>query len=366
MKATVNLIWNALLTAVVVTLLAGLFVAAMPPVYLATATVKGDADGILIIRSGDLIAEVTRVVKPQPDDLRSWLQELTSESTDVPTMLKQNLTVEARPGEGWLDITVQARVSVTAARLANEIASAYLSRVDQNNLTPEAMAMLFQPVEDAEAALVAFLDQHPELASFRAALQPLDRELQLRVRQVETVENKLAQIDEQRRAAKSDVTQLREASVVRALQRRDSVKQRVAEMETRYGSQHQKMIAVRAELRETEQQLSRALVDFDTRLQQRGRDARAERAQAETALQLAKAEREALLEREARHQQLKLARESALARYNGITQEQKRYEFSEAVPPPNSLGFAQLVSLLAIFFVTFLAVFLASLLRRQE
>ena len=151
MKATVNLIWNALLTAVVVTLLAGLFVAAMPPVYLATATVKGDADGILIIRSGDLIAEVTRVVKPQPDDLRSWLQELTSESTDVPTMLKQNLTVEARPGEGWLDITVQARVSVTAARLANEIASAYLSRVDQNNLTPEAMAMLFQPVEDAEA-----------------------------------------------------------------------------------------------------------------------------------------------------------------------------------------------------------------------
>ncbi|NBP89530.1 MAG: hypothetical protein EBU59_13735, partial [Planctomycetia bacterium] len=203
MKATVNLIWNALLTAVVVTLLAGLFVAAMPPVYLATATVKGDADGILIIRSGDLIAEVTRVVKPQPDDLRSWLQELTSESTDVPTMLKQNLTVEARPGEGWLDITVQARVSVTAARLANEIASAYLSRVDQNNLTPEAMAMLFQPVEDAEAALVAFLDQHPELASFRAALQPLDRELQLRARQVETVENKLAQIDEQRRAAKS-------------------------------------------------------------------------------------------------------------------------------------------------------------------
>ena len=76
--------------------------------------------------------------------------------------------------------------------------------------------------------------------------------------------------------------------------------------------------------------------------------------------------REALVEREARHQQLKLARESALARYNGITQEQKRYEFSEAVPPPNSLGFAQLVSLLAIFFVTFLAVFLASLLRRQE
>ena len=107
-------------------------------------------------------------------------------------------------------------------------------------------------------------------------------------------------------------------------------------------------------------------MDFDTRLQQRGRDARAERAKAETALQLAKAEREALVEREARHQQLKLARESALARYNGITQEQKRYEFSEAVPPPNSLGFAQLVSLLAIFFVTFLAVFLASLLRRQE
>jgi len=366
MKSTVNLIWNALLTAVVVTLLAGLFVAAMPPVYLATATVKGDADGILIIRSGDLIEEVTRVVKPQPDDLRGWLQELTSEITDVPTMLKQNLSVQARPGEGWLDITVQARVSVTAAKLANEIARAYLGRVDQNKLTPEAKARLFQPVEAAETALADYLQQHPELASFQAALQPIDREMQVRVRALEAAENKLTQIDEQRRAVKNDVSLLTEASVVRALQRRDSVRQRVAEMETRYGSQHQKMIAVRAELRETEKQLSQALADFEARLQQRRSDARAERARAESALQRARAEREALVEREARHQQLKLARESALARYNGITQEQKRYEFSEAVPPPNSLGFAQLVSLVAIFFLTFIVVFLVSLIRSRE
>lgn len=354
------MLWNASLTATVVTLLAGLFVAAMPPVYQATATVKGEPDGILVIRSGDLLVEVLSKVTLKPGQLRGWLQTWTSEKEDNLTLLKQSLTVESGEHEGWIDITIEASVAKTAAELANEISKIYLGRIENLKFTPEVRATLFKPVEALDEAIRAFTLANPNIANFKRELQALDQKLILNSRTIDNLAVQLEALEKEKLNARTDPTQIRDGAVIRALQRRDAQTVRNAELKTRYGERHQKMIEGEAGLGEAEKLLAEAIRDHLTRLDKKRQPLLDQRLAFENVAREIAKERHSLLSLEAEYQQLKLERESALARFSGLTTEQKRYDFSEAVPPPNSLGMSRLFLLAAIFVATFVLVFLLS------
>ncbi|MBT4163140.1 MAG: hypothetical protein HOC70_11210 [Gammaproteobacteria bacterium] len=366
MKSTVNKLWNSLLTATVVAMLYGLFIAAMPPVYRATATVKGDADGMLIIQSGELLDDVLASSGIQTVDLQGWLEEFASADLDGTMLLRQKLFVASGAQDDWIDITVEAQVARTASHLANEIARAYLDRVRQNELTLEARAELFAGVKAAEFELTTFIDAHPAVLDFKVERKRLDRELAKLKQQHQIATQKHRQIVEKEALARlRDTENLQDRTVQKAAGAASTLQLRLAELATRYGSQHRKLIEAEAKLAESRKMLESALEEAVVRFNQLAQTVQHELKQIDRGIENLHADVERLSALEVTHRKLLLGRESALDRFDGMTREQKRYEFSEATPPDNSLGFNQLVLLGVIFAGVFVLVFLLSSIRNR-
>lgn len=367
MKSTVNTLWNALLTAVVVTMLAGLFIAAMPPVYRATATVKGNADGMLIIQSGDLLAGVMKSANVNPEDLQGWFEDFSNTDVDVSTLLQQKLFVSTGERQDWIDITVEAQVAESAALLANEIAKAYLDRTRENAVTPALRDRLFAEVEAADRSISEFVRQHPESVSFDDERTRLSRRLTELQRLLIPLNNKLRGIDDQLlKARQGDVRALRNNVVAGALASRNDLQMRRAELSGRYGDQHQKMVEISAKLRVAEKRLIEA-VKIATLAVQQQREIAAE------AVAEIEAQRQSVIDRQsgfkdlqAEHHILLQNRQTALDRFNGVIQEQRRYEFSEAAPPAKTPGISQLVLLGLVFLASFVLVALLVAIRQRS
>ena len=122
MKSSLGILWNALLTASVVTLLAALFVAALPPVYRATAIVQGTSEDMLRMRSADFLEQVLKESKADTSDLVGWLEEVTSAKQQGSQLLQQKLFVSSGEETGWIIVTVEAQNADTAQKFANDIA----------------------------------------------------------------------------------------------------------------------------------------------------------------------------------------------------------------------------------------------------
>jgi len=362
MNKALQSIWNAFLTATVVTMLAGLFVAAMPPVYRATATVKGEPDGMLIIQSGELLGQVMQTSGIKPDDLYGWLEEWAGSDVAGAVLLKQKLFVSAGAEPGWIDVTVEGRVAKSTAVLANEIVKAYLDRIRQNELTVEAKAALYQIVESRERELAGFLAANPRIVDFRNEKNRFDAELRGIDQRIAEQQRRYQQVESQITLARQgNVSETNDAAVKRVARERDMFASQLASLETRYGKQHKRIREAQAKLNEAENQLRQAFSSSLSRLSVQAR-------QVEAAIQAAESEKvqknraiEQLLALEVQHQKYRMARQSALDQLNGMTQEQRRYEFSEATPPSNTLGFSQLLLLGGVFGGVFVLVQLLTL-----
>ncbi len=355
MKSPFGILWNALLTAIVVTLLAGLFVAAMPPVYRATATVQGSSEDMLRLRSADFLERALKSSKIGTQDLVGWLEEITSARLEGVQLLQQKLFVSAGDQPGWIDITVEAQNAETATRFANDIARLHSEMMTRVQLTAEEKARLLQEVEAVDERLAKFLDENPEVLRFKQAQQQLGTEVKRLENQKLRIENQQALDREQLQAVRGDaVGALTEPGVVRAASRLQAYETKRAELASRYGDQHQKMLAVNSELLLARTHLEEELAAYGRRLEQRIMDNEAKTRELQNRIDEFEQKIERLDLSVVEYEKLGTARNTALARYEGMSDSEPSKVFSRAVVPGNALGFNQALLLVVVFLASFM------------
>jgi uncharacterized protein involved in exopolysaccharide biosynthesis len=356
--------WNAFLTSTVVTLVSGLFILGMPQVYRATATVPGSAEGSLIVTSAELLNDVIGSTKFDPAQLGSWQEDwLDRKTTDI-VLLQQSLNVSRDP-TGWINISIEAQDSHLAAELANAIAESYIDRVRQLAITPEVKLALSEEIESAEAALADFQNAHPILRNPVTTQQKIDRRESDNATRLANLENELALIDQNLSLLQSgDIEPVaRDQGVHRALQQRDRQLLTRAQLTTRYGAEHKKMIAAEAEVQTAERLLQEEVRLATHRLREKRQSVEAQVAAArEEAVSIvdSRAELNLLV---SEFELLEIAREAAIRRYESGGVQDDTYHYSAAVPPDNSLGISQAQMLLMVFVLTFIFVSVLMTLR---
>lgn len=367
MKSSLGILWNALLTATVVTLLAGLFVAAMPPVYRATSTVQGSAEDMLRLRSADFLGQVLKESSASTEDLVGWLEEITSARQKGIQLLEQKLFISAGEQPGWIDITVEAQNANTATDFANDIARVHSEQRTRVKLTPEEKAMLFGEVEKIDAELARFLDRYPEVLRYPQARQAYvldtNRQQQAETNLLNQQEQFRAQLEAARRA---EIGAIREPGVVRASQNLNNYEGRLANLASRYGEQHQKMLAAQAERQKFEDQLQDELLAFGARLEERIKTLRADLKRQQARIKEAEDRVNNLDQEYLEYEKLKLARSTALARFEGMTEEEASTTYARAVTPGNSLGFNQVLLLAFVFLVSFMLMAILMIVRASR
>lgn len=371
MKSSLGILWNALLTASVVTLLAALFVAAMPPVYRATAIVQGTADDMLRMHSADFLAQVLKESKADTGDLVGWLEQLTSARQQGVQLLYQKLFVSPGDEDGWINVTVEAQNAETAQRFANDIARLHSQLRTRVQLSPEEKAVLFVEVEKADETLKAFMQQHPEVLRHTQERQNLLQGVERGNQQVAQLESRQDNLRQQLEAVRRKALGvLTEAGVVRAIERIDNHSAKMATLTTRYGEQHQKMRAALAEKERWDQALKDELVAYGARLEERILKIRADLAMQQAVIADLQQKVTLLDQSHLHYEQLKVDRKTALARFEGMNDEATTDIFARAVVPGNTLGFNQTLLLVFVFLVSFMLMAILMIVRsnrgRQE
>ena len=355
MKVILNVVWNALLSAAVITLLAGLFVAAMPPVYRATAVVEGDASDMLMLRSAQLLEQVVSTTQADLTQLPGWMEQLTNETVDPLNLVRRKVFVAKGAEPGWIDVTVEASHAETASTLANEIARAYVAGKAVVRLNPEEKATLFKAVEAAEARLKAHTESFPMVLNFERESQRIDRQLT-------EAEQKVASLGSRQEALKAELAanqqsrmaDLNDDGVLAALKQVEQAKVVLAELSTRYGERHMKM-------QSQEARVAAARKVLEERAQQYGEKLREQLSASETAVATAKREirdytdsLDELRQQHSTYRSLLLERESAFRKFEGMAEENTTEVFADAAPPGSSFGYSQLMLLMLVFVLSFL------------
>lgn len=361
MARFLGIAWNALLTAVVVTLLAGLFVAAMPPVYQATAIVRGSDDEMLQLQSASLLAEVTRTTSVDLTELRGWFEQLTEGEggLDKITLLQQKLDIARGEKADWINITVEAQDAKSAAQLADGIAREYSRQRMRKTLSAEDRMQASRTADIAGTQLLGHLEQDPRLLDYPSALRALQTQIRQIEQKIEAIDKEITRLGVERSAAsRGDTGALTEPGVVRVLQRLKSLEATQAGLAKKYGSAHQKMTAIQAQLAQANRSLADELEGFRKRLDQRITVHEQNRAQFGAEIETLQMQILALQASETRRQQLRLAHEKSLAQLQGLTDDTAVEAYASAVLPRNTLGSNQLLLVLLVFSATFVLVFL--------
>ena len=260
-------LWNSVLTALVVSVLAGLFVAAMPPVYRATAIVKGDAEDMLLVSSGELLAEVMDTTAVPVEHLYGWFERYSETGGEGPTVLRQKLTVSKGSEINWINISVEGSHQDSVSQLANALARAFLDRVRQNELTVSAKEKLFEPVEKADEDIALFLSRHPEIVDLEGETGRIEAKIADVRRRMSADHRSQVYLAEQMTLAKNRVVaNLDDNAVAHAARQRNVQKQTLAGIATRYGSKHMKFLAADAVLDTYLARLEDAFVEAEARL----------------------------------------------------------------------------------------------------
>jgi uncharacterized protein involved in exopolysaccharide biosynthesis len=354
MNSIVRIFWNAVMTATVVTLLSGLFVAAMPPVYRATATVKGSPDDKLVILSADLIRHVAGGTQANLNNLSGWFEQLAQAKPSGENLLQQKLFVQVGEEHGWIDITVEAQDAETATTLANDVATAFVRRSAVVRLSVEDKAALFVQVEQTDQSLLAFLAEHPKLLYSSNEHRRLNTELAALATKknlIKSDRNKL-----QATLGFLDSGQLgaiSEPGIVRASKEVELQQQRHAELSTRYGSQHQKMKSKVAELEVAKTYRQAQVAAYRTRLVDQSREVENRLAEVERSIDTVNVSSAALASSLLVLEELKQDQASALHKFQGMSEDTVFETFAQALPPQNSLGFNQLLLLGFVFLASF-------------
>jgi len=364
MNSIVTVFWNALLTAIVVTLLAGLFVAAMPPVYRATAIVKGDSDTMLKIQSADLLLGVVTATKADLGELEGWLEQLMNARAQPVVLLKEKLTVSVGEDPKWVNVSVEAQSAKTASMLANELAHLYLEQNARVRLSPEEKARLFVAVEESNARLLNYLKENPALIIASSGKGRLDAQAeQSRKRQLALLDS-LEQFEQQRlAAARGEIGALTEPGVVRASQRLDALNLELAELTARYGPLHLKMVGQKAEIRKAAELLGEALDAYQARIKLKILELERQLAEVDKAVTGWNVELDRFADQRLELKRLELEKEAAVKKFEGMTENSGVELVADAVPPRNTFGFNQLMLLGLVFLGSFMLMVILMVIR---
>ncbi len=367
MKSSLGILWNALLTASVVTLLAALFVAALPPVYRATAIVQGTSEDMLRMLSADFLEQVLKESKADTSDLVGWLEEVTSAKQQGSQLLQQKLFVSSGEEAGWINVTVEAQNADTAQKFANDIARIHSQNKTRVQLTPEEKAVLFMGVEAADEQLKKFMEMNPEVLRYTQERQNLIRLSERSDQQTKQLQQQLENFRQQLEAARRmEIGALTEPGVVRASQRLQNYDAKLSDLASRYGEQHRKMLAAVAERETIDKQLKDELAAFSRRLEDRIQRVRSDVSKAQKTTDEISGKVSSLDEAHLEYEKLKLERKTALARYEGMSEEASGEVFARAVTPGNTLGFNQALLLAFVFLVTFMLMAILMIVRTNR
>lgn len=365
MNNILKIVWNASLTALVITLLTGLFILAMPPTYRATSTIIADAGNQVLFRSADLLNEAIAETKIDALYLRSWTDALLDREADALNLLRQRLSVNHVADQGWFEVSVEAADPDIAALMANAVSTAFLRRTASSALPDEEREGLRTSLAEAEASIVSFTSANPNLRNPAALEASLDR-------QAADISNRIVRLETELVDARAEIEILRSGDLApvsdepetrRLLQRQQQLITRKADHSTRYGSRHQKMVALEAEIRAAEEMVNSHIARAETRALVALNALSARIAEVEMERGKIEAERLAFIQLRSELNALQTDRDLLEVKLRGDSNSIDTSRYSAAIPPESSLGFGQIRLMMLIFAATFLIVVAIQLLR---
>ena len=302
--------WNIFATSTVVTFLASIFAFSQTPIYRATATVVVNGEQIqanmLYLRSSDMIRNIvdrgetvfSRLIPDgatQGTGLSSWIHRqaetfygtrsprqnhggITQSWETIVPQIQENLTIETGENPMWIDISFDSPNQQLAAEVVNLIARTYISLNEPEDI--ESSLDLSQKLALAEKELLDYLSKNPvaessahNLRSSEAELETLQDELtplRLEISEQKIVLTQLRQLRlENPDLVAQDSVMLQDPILSKARQKREELALRWKEMTTRYGVQHLKMIALKAEITKPDHLFNQQITNGLTRLEQR-------------------------------------------------------------------------------------------------
>lgn len=365
MNFFLKIAWHAALTALAVTLISGLFLLGLPREYQATATVVGNSADALLFESAEVMNLALISSRVEMKYLVRWYDRLLGRSGHPLVRLRDSIDISLDQGVGHIHVSVSAADPGVAATLANALVEAFLQKVRLLSVSPETKNLLSSRVDAVAAEMQAFLDASPDARDFpgwRARLQEQER---LLVREQRDIAARLDQLGARiEQAGQGDMAAFQqEPDVQRALRERDRLLLRESELSTRYGAQHQKMRATRAQIVAADSMVKRevdaATARFERQRQQVG-DEQAANAQALEQLLLLQ---QGLSAAESDWQKLQAAHTSALRQFESGSLPEDERRYAAALPPDSALGLSLLNKLMVVFALTFFPVALLLLLR---
>lgn len=299
--------WNIFATSTVVTFLASIFVFSQTPIYRATATVVANGEqiqaDILYLGSADLIQKIVdsgeidfsrQISDPatQGFEFMSWipgLEKFYSGRSDrlddggfaytseyIVSQIQENLTVAKGEKSMWIDISFDSPDQQLSANVANLVARTYLGLDYPENI--ERTLALSRELELAEQELLDYISEKPgaessahHLLSLESELEGLENELtsqRIEIAEQKVILTRLKQLRiENPELMAQDAVMIQDPDLSKTRQKKEELTIRWKEMATRYGSQHLKMIALNAEITETDYLLSQQTTNVLARLE---------------------------------------------------------------------------------------------------
>lgn len=368
MNLYLHILWNALLTSIVVSLISSLFLLAASPTYLATATVSGSSEEMLLLTSADLLAAVLEGNDVQVRHLENWKDTWLERKTSDIILLRQSLTLSHRSETGWIEITIEARDPETATLLANAIAQEYVLGVRRFSASPEQRLLLAENVTAIEDERLVYIKDNLAARDLSRAQNTLDQQFdellteEQRLRQaIDAGSQQLVLINS------GDMSTLsKETGVQRALKRRDQLRLDRAQLIPRYGDRHKRMIAINAEIATAENMLAEQVRESELRVKLRVD-------QLAKSLVTLGSEKQGIADEQDTLDQITLDMKvfedkhgAALRAYESGGADDDANRYSAAIVPDNSLGLSQIQLLALIFIGSFLVTALLLALKPSE
>jgi uncharacterized protein involved in exopolysaccharide biosynthesis len=364
MNSVLNIAWHALLTAIVVSLISGLFLLGLPQVYQAKAKVVGTTEDLLLLDSAEVLEAALKSSRVEARFLERWQDSLFFQSSSALSLLKESIEVRRSKDTGLIEIAVNARDPGVAATLANAVVEAFLKKVKELSVTPETKALLSARVDEVESDKQEFLAVHPEARDFAGQRQELSAEQsRLNREQHALTRRMLSQEEKIQQADSGDMAAYRaEPGVQQASRQFDQLRLQHAQLKVRYGSQHQKMIELNSKVNAAQELLDREVEAAKQRIERQGLKLRDEQAALESAQSDLEIRTTALNKTESAWQRLEARHASAIRQYESGNLPERERRYASAAPPESVLGLSLLERLALVFAVTFAAAgFLLSL-----
>ncbi|MCZ6502722.1 MAG: hypothetical protein O6945_09440 [Gammaproteobacteria bacterium] len=176
----------------------------------------------------------------------------------------------------WIDISFDSPDQQLSANVANLVARTYLGLDYPENI--ERTLALSRELELAEQELLDYISEKPgaessahHLLSLESELEGLENELtsqRIEIAEQKVILTRLKQLRiENPELMAQDAVMIQDPDLSKTRQKKEELAIRWKEMATRYGSQHLKMIALNAEITETDYLLSQQTTNVLARLE---------------------------------------------------------------------------------------------------